>query len=269
MILLFSFIYFILKIHRIASDLSEYRSVGIQTANSILQTYMPKLCQTFNTSSNANQVKITLRLLTSMVTLGHLTAREVISRFDFNQDFIAHILQWRSLTDLPDVRSIYILFITSFMMEDDPVILRTFGENRAILQPLFDGIIYDAPGILEIFISALREKVAASSSLSKTLKLRIFNAYTNQQLTNLFYWQGPRKAPRKSLKGDQPTTETTALDTDIEKEQIAIAELGQSLFMALISSHKFGIVFADYSLGLGGKNKNNSALVLLQVIRNP
>jgi len=228
---------------------------------------MPKLTQTFSTSSNANQVKITLRLLTSMVTLGHLTAREVISRFDFNLDFIAHILQWRSLTDLPDVRSIYILFITSFMMEDDPVILRTLGENRAILQPLFDGIIYDAPGILEIFISALREKVAASSSLSKTLKLRIFNAYTNQQLTNLFYWQGPRKAPRKSLKGDQPTTESTALDTDIEEEQIAMAELGQSLFMALISSHKFGIVFADYSLGLGGKNKNNSALVLLQVIR--
>ena len=248
-----------------ANDLTEYRNVAMQTANIILQSHMIKINQSLCPSSNANQIKSSLRLLTSMVTLGHITAREVISHFDFTQDFIANILQWRYLTDLPDVRSTYILFITSFLMEEDPLILRTLGENRAILQPLFDGLIYDSPGILDIFVSALRDKVAASTSLSKTLKLRIFNAYTNQHLTNLFYWQGPRKAPRKTLKGDQPTNEIPDSDESNRETEIGVAQLGQSLFLALISSHKYGLVFADYTLGLSGKNKNSAALILLQV----
>ena len=108
-----------------ASDLSEYRSVGMKTASTILKSHIITIYFNISPSTNANQVKTSLRLLTSMVTLSHMTAREVITCFDFSHSAIAQLLQRRSVTDLPDVRSTYIIFITAFLMEDDSMLLRT------------------------------------------------------------------------------------------------------------------------------------------------
>lgn len=254
---------------RIASDLTEYRDVGMATASSILQNHMKTVNFSLAPSCNAYQVKSALRLLTSMVTFGHITAREIISQFDFTQDFVPLILQRRSLDELPDVRSTYILFITAFLMEDDPVILRTLAENRAILQPLFDGLIYDTVGVLQIFVSTLRDKVALSTSLSKTMKMRIFNNFTNKLLANLFHWKGPQKPSKKATKEESKKEEALVeSDAEILEDRIAVAELGQSLFLALTSSNKFGLTFADYSLGLGSESKNRAVLTLLQVKKN-
>ena len=84
------------------------------TASSILQNHMKTVNLSLAPSCNAYQVKSALRLLTSMVTFGHVTAREMISQFDFAHDSVALLVQRRSLDELPDVRSTYILFITAF-----------------------------------------------------------------------------------------------------------------------------------------------------------
>ena len=238
------------------------------TASSILQNHMKTVNLSLAPSCNAYQVKSALRLLTSMVTFGHVTAREMISQFDFAHDSVALLVQRRSLDELPDVRSTYILFITAFLMEDDPVILRTLAENRCILQPLFDGLINDSVVVLQIFVSTLRDRVALSTNLSKTMKMRIFNNFTNKLLANLFQWKGPQKASKKATKDDSKREEPPVVveaDAEIVQDRIAVAELGQTLFLALTSSNKFGLTFADYSLGLGNENKNRAALTLLQV----
>ena len=247
-----------------ASDLNEYRNVGMKIASSILQSQMKTIYLSLAPSSNANQIKATLQLLTSMVTLGHLTAREIITHLDFSHACISYILQRRSTSNLPDVRSTYIIFITSFLMEEDSMLLRTMGETREILQPIFEGLLYDSVGIVQLFISTLRDKLASSTLLSKTLKLRIFNSFTCQLLARLFYWQGPHKAPKKTMKEDKGV-DVPIMEEDNEEDLIAVAETLQSLMLVLSSSHKYGLAFADYSIGLSGKNKNYAVYSLLMV----
>ena len=215
-------------------------------------------------SSNANQIKAALRLLISMVRLSHITAREVISTFDFSHTCVASILQRRSLTEVPDVRSTYLIFITSFVAEEDSMLLRTLGENREILQPLFEGLIYDSVRVVEMFLDNLRNFLASSNLLSKTLKLRIFNSYTCQHLSRLYFWQGPQKAPKKSLKEDKDGKQAVKIDDDGEDGN-TVAEAVTSLLMVLCTSHKFGLAFADYSIGLSGKNKNYAVYGLIMV----
>jgi len=264
---------FHLSLFRMATDLSEYRSIGMKTATSILQSHMIIIYMHLSPSTNANQVKSALRLLTSMVTLSHLTAREVITRFDFSHSAISHLLNRRSLTDLPDVRSTYIVFITAFLMEDDSMILRTMGENPDILRPIFAGLIFDTVGTLQLFLGALRDKLVSSPLLSKTLKLHIFNAKIIERLPDLFHWQGPLKAPRKTLKQDK-SAETQVDDPEdeaTEEEKMTVAELVQSLLILLSSSHKFGIAFVDHNLGITTKktpSKNYVTFTLLEVILN-
>ena len=243
--------------------MSEYRSVVMKTASSILQSHMVTIYLTLSPSSSAAQIKSTLRMLTSMVTLGHLTAREVITRFDFTHSCVAYILGRWSITDLPDVRSTYLMFITAFLVEDDSMVLRTMGENQAILQPIFHGLIYDPVGILRLFLTALRDKLVSNPLLSKTHKFHIFTTSAIQHLVGLFYWMGPHKAP--NIKGNQhdgavnePSEEETSSD------QAAISQLVQSLLF-LLTTFKCGIAFIDHDLGLGKKDKNPRMFDLLEV----
>lgn len=248
-----------------STDLSEYRSVGAKTASIILQSHMVQIYKIMAPSSNAVQVKSALRLLSSMVTLGHLTAREVIVRFDFTHACVAYVLQRRSLHDLPDIRSTYLMFLTALLVEDDSMLLRTMGENSAILQPVFPDLIYDSAGTLRLFLTALRDKLIASSLLSKTLKVHIFNARALQHLVGLFFWMGPHGAPGLN-KDDASKGERAVEEGKDEEDRVAVAELVQSILLLLATSHKFGIAFVDYSLGLDGQRKNVQIFGLLEVL---
>lgn len=238
----------------------------MKTASAIVQSYMVKIYMTMAPSSNANQIKSALRLLISMVALSHVTAREVVARFDFSHACVEYMLKRRSLVDLPDVRTTYVMFIISLLMEEDNMVLRTLGENLAILRPVFAGLIFDNVGLVQLFITALRDKVVMSNELSKTLKMRIFNTNTLQTLSRLFFWLGPTKAPKKHMKQDEETLENDQpIDETTEDDLIAVSEVTQSLFVALTSSHKYGIAFADHDLGLSGQNRNSMVFSLLEV----
>jgi len=146
-------------------------------------------------------------------------------------------------------------------MEDDSMVHRTMGENPAILQPIFSGLIYDPPGVLSLFLTALRDKLVCSQNLAKTYKVRIFNTYTLNHLANLFAWLGPSHAP--NIKDAE-----TVSKEDNEEDRLAVGQLNQSLLLSLTTSIKMGIAFADYSLGHGTSQKNHRILDLFKAMGN-
>ena len=243
-----------------ASDLSEYREVGMTVASSILKSHMEMIYKALSPSSNANQIKSAFRVLTAMVTLGHLTAREVIARIDFAHDSIIKASQHQSFDDLPDVRSTFVMFITAFLMEEDAMLLRTIAENQAILLPVLFHLRTDTIGVVQLFLTALRDKLVMSTLLSKTLKLHVFNSRNLLQLMRHFFWLGPQR-PSGNDKEEEPAPP----DEELEKDKVTVAELLQSLLLALTTSHKYGIAFPDYNLGVDSITKNNLIFQMLQV----
>lgn len=248
-----------------ASDLTEYRDLGTNVASSILKSHMDTIYRTMSPSSTASQIKSALRLLTTMVTLGHLTARAVITRVDFAHENLVEASQRKSLHDLPDVRSTFVMFITSFLLEEDSMLLRTISENPAILWPVIFHLRTDTIGVVQLFLEALRDKVVMNPMLSKTLKFHIFKSSNLVQLMRLFYWIGPQKPKRIGRTTDEPPIDETPMDETLEEDKATVAELLQSLLLSLTTSHKYGIAFPDYNLGVDSNTKNNLILEMLQV----
>lgn len=247
-----------------ASDLTEYRDAGVIVASSVLKSYIDTVYKAMSASYNANQNKAALRMLTAMVTLGHLTAREVIVRIDFAHESILHVSERKSLDDVPDVRSHFVMFITSFLMEEDSVLLRTIGENQAILWPVFFHLRTDTVGMVQLFLSALRDKLVMSTLLSKTLKLHIFNSRNLVQLMRLFFWTGPQRPKRPDANKKEAQTQPPE-DEDMDEDKATVAELLKSLLLSLTTSHKHGIAFPDYNLGVDSQTKNQLIFQMLQV----
>jgi hypothetical protein len=154
------------------------------------------------------------------------------------------------------------MFITSFLMEEDSMLLRTISENPAILWPVFLHLRTDTIGVVQLFLEALREKVVMNSMLSKTLKFHIFKSSNLLQLMRLFYWIGPQKPKRI---GRLDTVENSLPDESLEEDKVTVAELLQNLLLSLTTSHKYGIAFPDYNLGVDSITKNNLILEMLQV----
>lgn len=242
-----------------ASDLTEYRDIGANLASSILKSHMKNIYHCMSRNATGNQAKSAIGLLTSMVTLGHLTAREVIARVDFAHESVIDASQ-RTYSDAFDVRSSYVTFITSFLMEEDSMLLRTFGENPAILRPVFDHLQTDKAKVVQIFLTTMRDKLVMSDLLSKTLKIHIFNSWNLSLLLKVFSWTGPQKSA-KGLDAKMGP----ANDEDSEEDKILVAECLQSLLLALTTSHKFGIAFADFDLGVGAYTRNGIIFKMFQV----
>jgi hypothetical protein len=78
----------------------------------------------------------------------------------------------------------------------------------------------------------------------------------------LFFWIGPQKPKRT---GRLDTIETPLPDESLENDQVAVAELLLNLLLSLTTSHKYGIAFPDYNLGVDSTTKNSLILEMLQV----
>jgi hypothetical protein len=59
--------------------------------------------------------------------------------------------------------------------------------------------------------------------------------------------------------------ENSLPDESLEEDKVTVAELLQNLLLSLTTSHKYGIAFPDYNLGVDSITKNNLILEMLQV----
>ena len=87
-------------------------------------------------------------------------------------------------------------------------------------------------------------------SISKTDKMKAFSVTNLKQVLHLCYKWKP-----SNVKPDE-------LDEDETAELVSqVGEAGRDFFVALLTSHKLGIVFHDPTVGTSGSNQNHLLLV--------
>ena len=87
-------------------------------------------------------------------------------------------------------------------------------------------------------------------SISKTDKMKVFSVTNLKPVLHLCYKWKP-----SNVKPDE-------LDEDETAELVSqVGEAGRDFFVALLTSHKLGIVFHDPTVGTSGSNQNHLLLV--------
>ena len=86
--------------------------------------------------------------------------------------------------------------------------------------------------------------------ISKTDKMKVFSVTNLKPILHLCYKWKP-----SNVKPDE-------LDEDETAELVSqVGEAGRDFFVALLTSHKLGIVFHDPTVGTSGSNQNHLLLV--------
>lgn len=105
----------------------------------------------------------------------------------------------------------------------------------------------------QFILLTLREKFVNNLSISKTEKMKLFSVANLKPILLLCYkWK--------------PATAGKGPDEEVDEEETAqlvrqVGEAGREFLIALLTSHKLGVVFHDPTVGTSGSNQNHLLLV--------
>nr|XP_033805810.1 nucleolar pre-ribosomal-associated protein 1 isoform X2 [Geotrypetes seraphini] len=239
---------------RIASDLSHFSVVGMNIVKKLINSHM-KLIYTSLYAESYRTSRICLNLMSAMVTQGPDAARDIFSRFDFNNKFLPTLVKKRDKQGRPDVRMAYIQFVLSFFIAGDNATVAQVLELKDFVTDVFStGLKEDRISTINLLFSTLEAKVVKNKDISKTQKVRFFTAAALNHITSLYRWDGIVDVSTEEVKGTQDTREAG---------KIMIRELVHGFLLDLCCSLKHGINFHDPSLGTMGRAGN---LVLLRFL---
>ncbi|XP_076837432.1 nucleolar pre-ribosomal-associated protein 1 isoform X2 [Brachyhypopomus gauderio] len=239
---------------RTASDLSHFSMVGSTVVKKTVSTHM-KLIKSSLFSMNYQFVRQCLCLLAAMVSQGADAAREIFSNMVFNKT-LSSLARRRDNTGRPDIRMAYIQFSLSLLMYGDSSTVGHMVDTRDFLSEIFStGLKEDRISIISLILSTLQTKVVQNTAISKTQKVRFFNASTLSHIASLYRWNGIVDV----------TTDHSEVMNEQEAGGIFVRELVHKFLLDLCCSRKHGISFHDPSLGTSGRPGN---IVLLQFLGN-
>ncbi|MEE6468037.1 hypothetical protein FKM82_008146 [Ascaphus truei] len=199
--------------------------------------------------------RICFNLMSAMVTQGPDCARDVFSRFDFNNKFLPGLLKKKDKQGRPDVRMAYIQFALSFLISGDNTTIVQILELKDFIGEIFStGIKEDRISTINLLLSLLGTKVVHNKGITKTQKVRFFTAAILNHIASLYRWNGI---------GDVSTEDVKEIKDPKEAGKAMIRDLVHSFLVDLCCSLKHGINFYDPSLGTAGRGGN---LVLLRFL---
>merc|ERR1719186_2531377 len=105
------------------------------------------------------KVKITLKLLTSMVTLGPEAAILILTKLDIGTPNWSKLLTRREKLEESDLRTCYIHFLLSFFIEPTPLVMKEYFERKIPLSAIFRGLSIDRHSLVLLVIDTLSTKV--------------------------------------------------------------------------------------------------------------
>lgn len=180
------------------------------------------------------QAKSVLKLLTSMVTLGSAASKMVVTKLDW-EDFV-----WKGMADrrrVPakgkavivsgdetDIRTCYIHFLLSFLVEPTPFVLKKYFESNTRLHSIFPGLVTDSPELVLLVLETLRTYVVESSTVVKAYKMKVLGSHSLYNLLELVNWKGPKTS-------DEP-----------EAREEIVSSL-YSMLNIVLTSQKYGVIF--------------------------
>ena len=171
------------------------RSVEVTTqlVKRVNSDYAKEIVLLLSGTNTAYQAKSVLRMLTAMVTLGPVQAREVLTKVNWEHDNWDTLCKRSSKKDPPDVRTCFIHLLLAFLFEPSPLVLRDFFSSKTRLASLFPGLMYDTAETVMLVLETLRSKVLENPSVNKTHKMKVFGSHNIKPLPALLKWTGPKK----------------------------------------------------------------------------
>ncbi|KAF7997187.1 hypothetical protein HCN44_005464 [Aphidius gifuensis] len=256
---------FQVAIMKILKNYPQYQIQAIEACRYLINYHLSSVHSMLSTQSNPGQRKIILRLLASIVSLGDNLPRELLNHISFHQETLDMLSQHTKPTDPGSVRTCFIHFIMSYLIDTDLQIVKTLLDKRGLLSSIFNDLIYDSHVTINLVLTTVKKYVLEMPGISKTIKLHVFSTPILQNLVSLYNWKGPKCWPglRQKTKIEPPTT------FEYSEEKSIAVDAVHDFLLVLLTSNKYGVIFNDKSLGTTGKKNNQLVNTILQSMDKP
>ncbi|KAH9381032.1 hypothetical protein HPB48_008246 [Haemaphysalis longicornis] len=260
---------------RLPEDFQQHVNTALVSAQQMLQKHSRLLHQSLNRTANYSHVRATMRLLTSIVTLGPEGARYVTSVINFETVDLTPWFNTRSRKDPEDVRTSTIFFLMSILVVGSNSVARQVLQAKGLINSIFPGLLYDRAPFIRSFLSTFQSKVVESLSFTKTLKVKMLNDKSLKYVVQLLTWKGPKpwtlsgkwnkyKAQRETDKED-PEAVLEASKEDVE----VVRSTAFNFLISVCCSSKYGVLFRDPRLGQSRQNTNFVITSTLLTMEHP
>ncbi|KAG1679329.1 Nucleolar pre-ribosomal-associated protein 1 [Nymphon striatum] len=249
----------------VEDDPAVTEHIGMSIVRRILKSSLGTVYHMLNGNNKANVIKSALKLLTAMVASSAHAAQEVVAIFDFSLKSLAGLMNRRDIKDSHDIRTCYVFFLSALLMSNDNHVIKHVCQLKGFLNGVFPGLCSDKYIVIQVFLSTLQTKVLENTNISKTLKVKLLNDFTIAQIITLYQWTGPKRAKHVEKK----ISPAISAETASEEEKSAVYQTVQEFLLVTLSSHKYGVIFADKSYGTSGKNQNHIVSNILKLFDKP
>ncbi|XP_031625508.1 uncharacterized protein LOC116342147 [Contarinia nasturtii] len=223
---------------------SRSNTDAVETCAYVLNNHRASI-EKMLSSNYATHKKSVLKLLTDAVYLAPHLGRELLTTFNvaFNSEtlkrFTAHDRNESNLPDDERVRSCYIYFVLSFIIEGNEVLIKNLLDRNELLLALISGMIYDSKDIVLLVLNSFLKFVLESGIVTKTKKIQVFGVNVVNELLRLFDWKGPGYFAAISNK---KTKDKAAQFINID-DRNTVCETVYWFLCELLASRKNGIAF--------------------------
>jgi len=234
----------------IVSNYKMHMESATHASRFFLKSYGKLLDLLFN--SIVPHRRIALKLMTALVCVDPQMGRQLLGTSDILtnertiEKFLSHT---KSEIEMPEsVRKCYVHFIMSFLVDENPLLVKYILDRTALIKGLIVGLWYDDHVTVSVVLSTLKKSVLESPQVSKTKKLQIFDYDCCKLLVRLFDWKGPRVFAAipsgKSIKdlGDEQIQ--SLID---ETELQSVSDSVHKFLTLLLTSRKYGVAFDTVS----------------------
>ncbi|XP_043249486.1 nucleolar pre-ribosomal-associated protein 1 [Colletes gigas] len=239
---------------------NQYNLVG--ECRHLINSHLSLVHSMLSAQSSAKERKVVLQLLAAIVSLGDSLPRELLVHLSLLPEVIRSLVRHTKPTDSQNVRNCYVNFILAFLIEGNVSTIKTLLDKRNLLSSIFSDMIYDSKDVISLVITTLKTYILQNPKVSKTMKLHIFSTSVVQNLVLLYNWKGPNNWPKNKIQS------TTASPQYLEEKEV-VTETVHSFLIILLTSHRYGIVFRDHTLGTSHSKYNQLVHTVLQSLDRP
>ncbi|KAL6424428.1 hypothetical protein ACFW04_009892 [Cataglyphis niger] len=245
---------------KILAEYPQYQNSAVEACRHLLNSYMSTI-HSMLSIQNIKQRKVVLKLLTAIVSLDNNLSRELLAHLSLQRNILENLTQHNKPTDPQNIRTCFIHFILAFLVERDSSVIKTLLDKRSLLSCIFSDLLYDSKDIVTLILTTVKTYVLENTSITKTIKLHVFSTSVVLNLISLYNWKGPTNWPKNKTHSSE--SDDFLADKEIVNDAV------HAFLITLLTSHRYGIIFHDQTLG-SSRNKHNQLVhTVLQNLEKP